>query len=104
MQKTHQTTRILALMAISSLVLGLAACGQGGAAKTDAPKAEASAATSAEAKDAALTLVTSQPPVVGQPVTVTLNLKGPEGTPLGPDAIATKHENKVHVMIVDAGL
>ena len=104
MHTTRKTTRILALMAVSSLVLGLAACGQGGAAKTDAPKAEASAATSAEAKDAALTLVTSQPPVVGQPVTVTLNLKGPEGKPLGPDAIATKHENKVHVMIVDAGL
>jgi hypothetical protein len=104
MQRTHKTTRILALMAVSSFALGLAACGQGGSAKTDPPKTESSAATSAEARDAALTLVTSQPPVVGQPVTVTLNLKGPDGKPLGPDAIATKHENKVHVMIVDAGL
>lgn len=104
MHTTRKTTRMLALMAVSSLALGLAACGQGGAAKTDAPKAEGSAATSAEVKAPALTLVTSQPPVAGQPVTVTLNLKGPDGKPLGPDAIATKHENKVHVMIVDAGL
>ena len=104
MQTTPETTRILALMAVSGLALGLAACGQGGAAKTDAPKAQASAMATPDAKDAALTLGTSQPPVVGQPVTVTLNLKGPDGKPLGPDAIATKHENKVHVMIVDAGL
>jgi hypothetical protein len=104
MHTTRKTTQILALMAVSSLALGLAACGQGGAANTDAPKAEAGASTSSEAKDTALTLVTSAPPVAGQPVTVTLNLKGPDGKPLGPDAIATKHENKVHVMIVDAGL
>jgi hypothetical protein len=104
MQRTRQTTRILALLAVSSLAFGLAACGQGGAAKTDASTTEGSASSSTEAKDAALTLVTSQPPVVGQPVTVTLNLKGPDGMPLGPDAIATKHEHKVHVMIVDSGL
>lgn len=100
------TPRTFALMAVSALALGLSACGQGDATKAEAPKTEASATGDAAApsSSSALTLVTSQPPSVGKPVTVTLNLKGPDGKPLGPDAIATKHENKVHVMLVDSGL
>ena len=53
---------------------------------------------------ASLTVASTSKVVAGQPTNLTLTLIGADGKPLGPDQIATSHENKVHVMVIDEGL
>jgi hypothetical protein len=83
----------------------LGACGNGGEqgeTKADSPVAAASSKTGEG--QPTLAVAAASAPVPGQPVTLTLTLTGADGKPLGPDAIATEHEHKVHVMIVDSAL
>ena len=98
---------LLATVALSALALS--ACGQAETkAKTETVTASgaASGETAAPATDGAPSLTVAPPAglAVGKATTLTLSLKDAAGKPLGPDAIATSHTQKVHVMIVDAGL
>lgn len=98
-------------MMVPALLAMLAACGQGqdsGTAST-APTGAADHAAHAHhdaeaAGQGTLTVQPAAPLVPGQPVALTLRLTGPDGQPLGPDALAVSHTEKLHVMIVDAGL
>lgn len=93
------TTAILAALALS-------ACGQ------SAPAAKEEAATTAGATEASalddgqssLVVAPQGALAAGESVTLTLTLKDASGAPLGHEAIATSHTQKVHVMIVDAAL
>jgi hypothetical protein len=60
--------------------------------------------TAASQSGPTITLSPTNVVAVGQPVTLTLTLRDKSGTPLGPDAVALNHTQKVHVMIVDSGL
>lgn len=95
----------LFLSAAAAALLALAACGGG----DTAPKAADTVATATltSAGDSGATSLTVAPQgavAAGRPITLTLTLKDAKGAPLGPDAIAVSHTEKVHVMIVDAGL
>jgi hypothetical protein len=98
-----QTVKLTA--GICALAL-LAACGGGGADKAE-PKPDVLAAASSVSEtkgQPTMSVAAASTPVPGQAVRLTLTLTGADGKPLGPDAIATQHEHKVHVMIVDSAL
>ena len=86
--------------------LTLSACGQSTSAAKEQPATTASATEAAASADgqSSLTVAPRGALAANQPVTLTLTLKDASGAPLGPDAIATSHTQKVHVMIVDAAL
>jgi hypothetical protein len=93
------TTAILAALALS-------ACGPSTLATKEEPATTAAATEAAASTDgqSSLTVAPQGALAANQPVTLTMTLKDASGAPLGPDAIATSHTQKVHVMIVDAGL
>ena len=92
---------LLATVALSALTLS--ACGQ---ADTKTDFIVSVGGTAAPATDSAPSLTLAPPAglAVGKATKLTLSLKDAAGKPLGPDAISTSHTQKVHVMIVDAGL
>jgi hypothetical protein len=93
------TTAILAALALS-------ACGQStSASKEDAATTAAATEASALADGQSSLAVAPQGALAaGEPVTLTLTLKDASGAPIGPEAIATSHTRRIHVMIVDAAL
>lgn len=92
--------KLFGAVALSTLML--TACGEAGTK----PKAEAGASTPTPTPSGmpSLTVASSQGLAAGKATALTLSLKDADGQPLGPDAIATSHTQKVHVMIVDSGL
>lgn len=98
MRRLLTTTAILAALALS-------ACGQSTpATKEDAATTAASETARSAEGQSSLTVTPQGALAANQPVTLTLTLKDASGAPLGPEAIATSHTQKVHVMIVDAAL
>ncbi len=98
-------TRSTILTLTAAAVLTLSGCGEGPSTPSTAATATPGGAAPAVAAGAGSLAVTPAGALApGQPVTLTLVLKDAAGTPLGPDAIAVSHTEKVHVMIVDAGL
>ena len=98
-----QTAKLTA--GICALAL-LAACGGGGADKAESKSdVSATASSVSETKgQPTMSVAAAATPAPGQAVRLTLTLTGADGKPLGPDDIATQHEHKVHVMIVDSAL
>jgi hypothetical protein len=91
--------------AVAISVLALSACGQSGpSAKTQATMPSEAVTPGALGGGPTLTLEAPTNLGIGKETMLTLNLNDATGSPLGPDAIATSHTKKVHVMIVDAGL
>lgn len=86
--------------------LTLSGCGQSMSAAKEEPATTASATKAAASADGQSSLTVAPQGVLAanQPVTLTLTLKDASGAPLGPEAIATSHTHKVHVLIVDAAL
>lgn len=104
-------SRWRALMIVPCLLAGVAACGQsqdGATASTAQAGATDHAAHAHHGAEATgqgtLTVQPAAPLLPGEPVVLTLRLTGADGQPLGPDALAVSHTEKLHVMIVDAGL
>lgn len=56
------------------------------------------------ASSVTITAAPSGPYQVGQPITLTLRLTGANGQPISANDLAVKHEHRLHVMVVDAGL